>query len=59
MENLNETMRVIEFVMNAACRMNDCNRANDCKRTNDCNLTNDCCRTDNKKNIYGNEDYNL
>ena len=34
----------IEFVMNAACRMNDCNRANDCKRTNDCNLTNDCCR---------------
>ena len=49
----------IEFVMNAACRMNDCNRANDCKRTNDCNLTNDCCRTDNKKNIYGNEDYNL
>lgn len=28
-------------------------------RTNDCNLTNDCCRADNKKNIYGNEDYNL
>ena len=37
----------IEFVMNAACRMNDCNLTNDCKRTNDCNLTNDCCRADN------------
>lgn len=45
--------------MNAACRMNDCNLTNDCNRANDCNLTNDCCRADNKKNIYGNEDYNL
>lgn len=39
--------------MNAACLTNDCNLMNAC------NLTNDCCRADNKKNIYGNEDYNL
>lgn len=39
--------------MNAACRMNDCNL------TNDCNRANDCCQADNKKKIYGYEDYNL